>query len=521
MANLYVSAASTTSVTWDISSLGSAWNTTHYMEAILSSSPTTNDSTTRPSGVLSTMTPPGTGTSIDTPSQTTTGGNAFSAGNTYNLYGTMRSANGRYYTTFPYPGLTSTSDGLGVRVTMPSPPPPPNNMGPISVSSSSSTAPANITFSWSNPGGATYYELNGSYTNSNYTGTSYTFSNASAGTYSLAVRPWNAYGSGAQSSNSYTLSPGDTTSPTINSFSVASQTANSITVSASGSDSGGSGFSTLNFYISVGSSTTPSPAISGGGTPYGTTSINHTYPNLTAGYYYTVGVQARDGVGNSSTLVTIPNVRTVVPSESGATTNTAATGTTSYTWSISGLQNPFNSTHYMTAAIFTDPFTNDSATQPAGLISSTAAPASGTVRNTPTVTVTTGTTPGNTYTVYGGMRAANGRWYNAGNSNFTLRPNNFAWTTAKVSGGDFNILASEWNTLASTINRMRQYKSLSVVNFSTVVAGGNVTASHFNDARNAISVMSPPTTAPSTVTTGATIFASDINRLRDSLNSIS
>lgn len=100
------------------------------------------------------------------------------------------------------------------------------------------------------------------------------------------------------------------------------------------------------------------------------------------------------------------------------------------------------------------------------------------------------------------------------------RPSNFAWTNSKSSGSDFNLAAAEWNALATKINAFRVYKGLSTYPFTTVNAGNNYEAYYFNQAVTAISEMSPPTSLPSTVTSGAFIYASQLNGLVSNLNSI-
>lgn len=103
----------------------------------------------------------------------------------------------------------------------------------------------------------------------------------------------------------------------------------------------------------------------------------------------------------------------------------------------------------------------------------------------------------------------------------TLRPGNFAWTNSKTSGGNFNLTASEWNSLTSRINAFRTYKGLSSYGFTTAITNNNFQEFYYTQARTAINAMSPPTPVPPIRSTGDIIYASDLNRLRDSLNSIS
>lgn len=112
MANLNLSPATPTSVTWSVSGLGSEFNQRYYQRVILSSSQVvTEGGLTPPANILNSISAPENGTSKNTPSQTTTGGSAFSAGNTYTLYATAQLEVGddRYFragfatVTMPYP----------------------------------------------------------------------------------------------------------------------------------------------------------------------------------------------------------------------------------------------------------------------------------------------------------------------------------------------------------------------------------------------------------------------------------
>lgn len=188
MATLNVTPASPTTVTWWISGLGSNFNTTNYMEAILSNSPAINDSTTRPSGISATMTPSGsTGGSTSTPSQTTSGGGAFSAGSTYTGYGTMRAANGKYY------------NAGSVTFTMPTPPVP----SPLTGLTGAAVSPSQINVSWNPSTNATRYNLavlpdppSGTY-NIFITSTSHSITGLAPATlYSILVQPYNGTVSG-------------------------------------------------------------------------------------------------------------------------------------------------------------------------------------------------------------------------------------------------------------------------------------------------------------------------------------
>ena len=105
---------------------------------------------------------------------------------------------------------------------------------------------------------------------------------------------------------------------------------------------------------------------------------------------------------------------------------------------------------------------------------------------------------------------------------FTLytRPG-FNWDYPKVSGQSIMVSASEWNRFTSMINEFRSEKSLSRYGFSSAVSGGNITAEHINQARNAINPMNPSVSIPDYCSAGITdISAYYFNRLKDSLNSV-
>lgn len=102
----------------------------------------------------------------------------------------------------------------------------------------------------------------------------------------------------------------------------------------------------------------------------------------------------------------------------------------------------------------------------------------------------------------------------------SARPANYSWSTAKTAGATFSLTAAEWNGFTSRINDFRTYKSLAAYGFTSAVAGNNFTAAVFNEAVSAINAMSPPTSPPSAKSAGNDVFASYLNDLVTSLNSI-
>jgi hypothetical protein len=100
------------------------------------------------------------------------------------------------------------------------------------------------------------------------------------------------------------------------------------------------------------------------------------------------------------------------------------------------------------------------------------------------------------------------------------RPLNFEWNTAKVSGANFALTYTEWNDFTDRINEFREYSSLAEYIFTAAVLGNEFTAAMFNEAVNNINDMEPTISPPTTKSADDDIYASYLNDLRDSLNSI-
>jgi len=100
------------------------------------------------------------------------------------------------------------------------------------------------------------------------------------------------------------------------------------------------------------------------------------------------------------------------------------------------------------------------------------------------------------------------------------RPSNFSWTYTKSSGSNFNLYASEWNAFFIKINEFRAYKNLSEYSFSVANTGYDFYAFMYNQAITAISSMNPSIALPPTRNSGNIIYATNINQLVSSLNSI-
>lgn len=114
------------------------------------------------------------------------------------------------------------------------------------------------------------------------------------------------------------------------------------------------------------------------------------------------------------------------------------------------------------------------------------------------------------------------------------RPENWDWVyrgldpvtelpvtgTTKSSGYGFYLTASEWNGFLNRIHAFEDYKGEPHFSFTAASTGNNFTATQFNQAVNAISILDPATSPPSLVSSGQDITASMMNLLRTSLNSV-
>ena len=191
-------------------------------------------------------------------------------------------------------------------------------------------------------------------------------------------------------------------------------------------------------------------------------------------------------------------------------------------WTVDNLDREFTTDWYDSAGVATGQ-ANGTTTPPTG-IKGSASP-----YTPPNLTdyaqgMASGLTPGTSYTLYGYAQAGNGSYYPAGSATFTTladnpRPSNFSWTYPKVSGGNFNLTATEWNSFTARINAFRTYKSISSYSFTSAISGNSFTATMFNQARTAISAMN--SSVPSAVSSGGTVYASGLNSLVSALNAIS
>jgi hypothetical protein len=196
---------------------------------------------------------------------------------------------------------------------------------------------------------------------------------------------------------------------------------------------------------------------------------------------------------------------------------------TTVDWTISGLSSLWDSDSYQQIVLSTGTTSEGSTTAPSGIVDSRYPP-------TPPgsdygfTDTCTGLSPGTSYVFYAYALADDSKWYSAGSIYFTTdipRPSNWSWWYSKSSGGSFNLTASEWNSFTDRINQFRAYKNIGNYGFTNASTGSPFYAYMYNQAITAIDSMSPSTSTPSSVSSGDTITAYGLNRLRDALNSVS
>ena len=244
-------------------------------------------------------------------------------------------------------------------------------------------------------------------------------------------------------------------------------------------------------------------------TTYLTTSTNYTVTGLLYGVGYHISVRANNDGGSSS--------------YSGENPVTTAPAT------------PTITTYDVTNDAFSVQYSDISGNFTEVLVNVYTGSGTWTLRESKTITPPTttarftGLTSGTTYTIRAWSRFfVNNTWLESINNSYNIqaassRPENWTWTTAKISGNTFNVTATEWNNFCARINAFRAYKSPTLypaVSFTSAVSGQPATATQINQARTAINAMSPPTAVPSAVTSGGNCLPSTINGLSQSLNSI-
>jgi len=210
-----------------------------------------------------------------------------------------------------------------------------------------------------------------------------------------------------------------------------------------------------------------------------------------------------------------------------ASCNITSFSTSSVTANISGLSNYWDDRYYENAYITCNGQTSAPVYPPAE--GSPTAFGYSTPSMTRTGTYTSGTFVVDAYVV-----ATNGETYPAGSASFYIappdpdptRPNNFTGFDWMFTGNPMPTYlgspspcsASLWNQFTARINSFRAYKSLSQYTFTPATQGANSLALQQQQARAAISNMSPPTSLPVVAVAGGPVRI--LKGLATSLNSI-
>lgn len=113
-------------------------------------------------------------------------------------------------------------------------------------------------------------------------------------------------------------------------------------------------------------------------------------------------------------------------------------------------------------------------------------------------------------------------------SKSNLRPKDWDWyedgNSYVAKGSALSLTAAGWNDFISRIQEFAIYKNITLsstyLNNAYATKGTTMLASQANAVRYLINQLSPPTSVPSTVSSGTTITAYFVNRLATSLNSI-
>lgn len=195
---------------------------------------------------------------------------------------------------------------------------------------------------------------------------------------------------------------------------------------------------------------------------------------------------------------------------------------TSITLRLAGLSNPATSTYYEYIAI--SKMTSPSVTNP---IWGSVNYSDGNGYYTANVTFS-GLTPGTSYDFRGDatpvgsyMRSEYGVF-----STTASRPSNYSWANLKSSEGQYNLTPAEWNGFLNKINEFRSFKNLPAYSFDRAIYSAGIdqyvvpSANSFNSARNAIADMGPTVSLPGYASSGQIITSYNLNRIKDSLNSI-
>lgn len=196
-----------------------------------------------------------------------------------------------------------------------------------------------------------------------------------------------------------------------------------------------------------------------------------------------------------------------------------------FTWQITDLSNPFNSTYYKAAGITKYKFTKES-TSISGVVSSIDANDSRTKISTPEVDVEY---KAGTYTFWAWCQAANGTYYPVNDEygmtvvvtdSSASRPDDWEWWNTIKKGKPIALEADEWNAFCDRINEFREYQGLYAFGYTEVESGDPISADIVNEAIDMISWLSITEDLPDKVESGDPITAVFFQDLVNALNSI-
>lgn len=363
----------------------------------------------------------------------------------------------------------------------------------------------------------------------------------SKGSYITTVQDtYSAHTVGYNSSDGYWWERGSAVSTTVTetgTASISNVTSSSVDVDLTNLYYSFYEYSKFEFYFTpmVGSSdpiiVTPSQYATSN--HYETITIN----NLADGTSYTLDVYARHSnttsqhIGSNLTFTT-PSINSApyVPNQSSPAYDETINDSTP-TFS-GGVTDPNGDSVRVTVEVYPSGVVFDSSTLYDSITTDYVA-AHGTYNATATKSY-----PDGTY--YWRVRGYDGSSYSSWSDydRFTIstRPATFEWDTPKTGtlGVDCELTAGEWRGLTQNINQVRAFYGFSSYSFTLVGTGEKFNASIFNEAANAINEMNPPTAPPSLKQgvsdlynnpsipkSSLNILPSDLNLLRDSLNSVS
>lgn len=475
MARLVLTNPTSSSFRWQVVELSNPFNTSHYLEVILSTGTTSNGSSTRPSGVMSTISATSGRTSYDAPPLTISA----TGGTTYRLNAYARTLGGNYYAsgsaTITLPGQTVTPM-------------------PTSVYASGSSS-SELYIYWSSVPTATQYRVRINGTIRTTSSTYMYWGGLSSNTlYTVEVQSHNPNNdipySGWRSTTGRTLAPTITPVPTL-----------TLTVLSS--------TSIRTSWNSTGSSYNIRARRRGSSDSWidvNTSSTSYTFTSLNSSTEYEVQIRAYSSSYDTywSLWSGLRYASTPAPTQpdvpSGLTGEAISSSSIAFSWDrVTGAQyyelrivSPISVTYNVYGTSYTA----------TGLSSDTQYMFQ--IR-------TVDNSKDDPYSLWTGYRYAR-----------TLKgkPSDWGWDRSIVSGNSFDLKYSEWNRFTDKINEFRSYKGLTDYSFTSVSRGETFYASYFNQARIAINTMNPPTTIPPVVNSGEDATAYLFNRIMNSLNSI-